>query len=66
MVTQTDDEIAFHLSDPILVEDPRAATQAWVSAFEGFFRQYPYDWGFIYDKFWSQVVIAEADRMDQR
>ena len=63
MVTQTEEEAALHLSDPILVEDQHAATQAWVSAFERFFRQYPYDWGFIYDKFWTRAVVAEADRL---
>ena len=60
MVTQTKDKVALHLSDPIVVEEQRAATQAWISALEAFFRRYPYDWGFIYDKFWSRVVIAEA------
>lgn len=63
MVTQTEEEIALYLSDQIVVDDQRAATQAWVSAFEDFFRRYPYDWGFIYDKFWSRAVIAEADSL---
>jgi KDO2-lipid IV(A) lauroyltransferase len=66
MVSQSDEEIALHLSDPIFVDDQRSATQAWVTAFEEFFRKYPYDWGFIYDKFWSRAVIAEASRTNDK
>jgi len=55
-----DGEFVCHAADPIDERDPEAATQAWASAFEGFFRRWPEDWAFAYDKRWSALIRRAA------
>ncbi len=54
------DRFGCHLADPILEEDLARATQAWADAFETFFRRWPEDWAFLYDKRWSALVGRAA------
>lgn len=55
--------IALTISEPYMGETVESATQRWASQFETWFRQYPSDWLFMYDKRWAGV-IAEAARRD--
>lgn len=63
MVELTQDKIVGHLGDAIDCTDQMAATQACMDALETMFRQYPHDWGFVYDKHWSRVMRAKAQEM---
>jgi len=62
MVEQTEDAVALHLGEPISVGEIQATTQAWASALERFFNRFPGDWIFAYDKHWSRVLNAQANR----
>ncbi len=60
MVELAQDEITAHIGQPIDCEDQIAGTQACMDGLEEFFRRYPHDWGFVYDKHWSRVMKACA------
>lgn len=62
MVEQTEDAVTLHLGEPISVGEIQATTQTWASALECFFKRFPNDWIFAYDKHWARVLNAQAGR----
>ena len=54
-------QIALSFAQAYMGETVESATQQWASQFDAWFRQYPADWIFMYDKRWAGV-IAEAAR----
>ena len=61
MVEHTEDAVRLHWGEPITAGEIQATTQAWVSALEGFFNRFPYDWIFVYDKHWARLLNARAN-----
>ena len=60
MVEQTEEAITLHIGDAITAGEPIETTQAYVSALEAYCRQFPMDWGFVYDKQWSRVLNRDS------
>jgi len=56
MVEQSAEALTLHIGDAIPPGCPVQTTQAFVSALEQFCRQFPMDWGFVYDKHWARVL----------
>jgi KDO2-lipid IV(A) lauroyltransferase len=52
--------IILTLAEPYLGEDIPSATQRWADRFEEWFRSYPSDWIFLYDKRWAKVIADAA------
>jgi lauroyl/myristoyl acyltransferase len=51
------------LADEGYVEsDIQNSTQRWISSFERWFREFPSDWVFMFDKNWARVLAAAAAR----
>lgn len=62
MVEQLDDRMVLHLGEAIPPADPAAMTQAMADGLTGLMLRFPFDWGFVYDKYWSKLVQAAASR----
>lgn len=56
MVEQTVEAVTLHIGEPITATDVIATTQKWVDALEQFFRRFPGNWIFVYDKHWSRLL----------
>tara|TARA_R110002124_G_scaffold80862_2_gene213821 strand:+ start:4491 stop:5438 length:948 start_codon:yes stop_codon:yes gene_type:complete len=56
IVEQTPAAVILHLGEPIIASDVLTTTQAWLSALEQFFKQFPGQWIFVYDKHWSRLL----------
>jgi len=56
MVEHTPDAVTLHIGEPIIATDTIATTQKWLSALEQFFRRFPGNWIFVYDKHWSRLL----------
>lgn len=54
--------IVLELAPPFLGTDIESATQRWATHFEEWFRRYPSDWIFMYDKRWAKVIADAAQR----
>ena len=51
------------LADEGYIEsDIQKSTQRWISSFERWFRGFPSDWVFMFDKNWARVLAAAAAR----
>ena len=60
MVEQTPDQMVLHLGEPITEGDVLARTQSWATAVTRFCAAFPCDWGFVYDKHWSRLLVNSA------
>lgn len=60
MVEQTSEALTLHIGDAITPGCPVRTTQAFVTALEQFCRQFPMDWGFVYDKQWARVLRRDG------
>lgn len=60
MVEQSKSAIVLHIGKPIAASELVETTQAWVSALEQFFRKFPTQWIFVYDKHWSRLLRKRA------
>jgi KDO2-lipid IV(A) lauroyltransferase len=62
MVEQTGTSIILHLGQPIVATDVLETTQLWLSALEQFFKRFPGQWIFVYDKHWSRLLRSRLKR----
>ncbi|MEP5090309.1 MAG: hypothetical protein ABJR23_12870 [Paracoccaceae bacterium] len=60
MVEQSPEALTLHIGDAIKTDCQIKTTQAYVSGLEQFCRQFPMDWGFVYDKQWARVLRGSA------
>jgi len=56
MVEHSVDAVTLHIGEPIIATGAVATTQKWLSALEQFFRRFPGNWIFVYDKHWSRLL----------
>lgn len=56
MVDQTEEAVTLHIGEPITATDLITTTQEWVDAMQQFFRRFPSNWIFLYDKHWSRLL----------
>lgn len=60
MVEHSKSAVVLHIGEPIVATELIETTQAWVSALELFFRRFPTQWIFVYDKHWSKLLRNRA------
>ena len=57
MVDHTAEAVPLHIGDPITAtDDVVKTTQEWLNALEQFFKSFPGNWIFVYDKHWSRLL----------
>ncbi len=56
MAEHSESEVVMHIGDPIKADGIVATTQSWLNTLEQFFRRYPGEWIFVYDKHWSRLL----------